>query len=101
MSAEHTTPDPRPTPEEFLAEVANAGPGWSEKYGGPMGVVALCGDLQEQLARESERVAAVRVAAYQELLKTRSGNNVAAMFGVSKQAISKAVRANGWKGATW
>lgn len=91
----------RPTPEEFLERVASAEPGWADQYGGPTGIVTLCADLQEQIARQSEQIAAVRVAAIQELLKTRSGANLAATFGVSKAAISKATRANTWEGATW
>lgn len=102
MTAEEPSAPARLTPEAFLAEVSSAQPGWSDKHGGLTGIVTLCADLQEQLARQSEQVAAVRVAAIQELLKTRSGTNVAATFGVSKPAISKAARAtNSWKGAIW
>lgn len=101
MTAEQTSTGPCPTPQEFLAEVATAEPGWADRHGGPTGIVTLCADLQEQIARQSEQIAAVRVAAIQELLKTRSGTNVAATFGVSKAAISKTSRANTWKGATW
>lgn len=101
MSLDHATPVKHPTPEKFLERVAHAEPGWADQYGGPAGIVTLCADLQEQINRESEQIAAVRVAAMKELLKSRSGADLAATFGVSKAAISKATRANAWEGATW
>lgn len=90
-----------PTPQEFLAEVSAAEPGWSERYGGPMGVSTYCAALQAELARQSELIAAVRVAAIQQMLKTHSGVEVAKTFNVSKSAISKASKAPAWKEATW
>lgn len=90
-----------PSPEQFLAEVAAADPGWSEKHGGPMGVVGLCGALQQRISEQSEAIAAVRVAAILELLKEYSGVELAAAFGVSKAAISKATKANVWRDAQW
>lgn len=90
-----------PTPEEFLREVGAAEPGWAEKYGGPLGVAARCAGLQAELSRQSEQIAAVRVAAIQELLKTHSGIEVAASLGVSKSAISKAIKSNVWEDPTW
>lgn len=101
MSLDHTTPVKHPSPEEFLEHVANAEPGWADQYGGPEGIVTLCAHLQEQINRESEQIAAVRVAAIKKLLTSRSGADLAATFGVSKAAISKAARANTWEGATW
>ena len=89
------------SPEMFLAQVADAEPGWSVEHGGPGGVVVLCAALQEQLMTQSEQIAAVRVAAIRELLKTRSGREVAAMFGVSPAAISKANNGPAWAGAAW
>lgn len=96
-----TPADRPPKPHEFLDDVAQAEPGWSQRHGGPTGVVATCAALQEELAAQSEAIAAVRVAAIQELLKTHSGVELARMFGVSKTAISKATRANTWKEPTW
>lgn len=89
------------SPEQFLAEVAAADPGWSERYGGPMGVVGHCGALQQRISEQSEAIAAVRVAAILELLKDYSGVELAAALGVSKAAISKATKANVWKEAQW
>lgn len=101
MTTERAPTDNRPTPETFLEQLAHAEPGWSDEHGGLIGVVTLCADLQTQIARQSEQIAAVRVAAIQELLKTRSGSDLAATFGVSKAAISKAARATSWEGVTW
>ena len=81
--------------------MAAATPGWSEKYGGPLGVAARCAGLQAELNRQSEQIAAVRVAAVQELLKTEPGINVAASLGVSKSAISKASMSSSWKDPRW
>lgn len=90
-----------PSPEAFLAEVNAADSGWSEKYGGPLGVAARSAALQAELSRQSEMIAAVRVAAIQELLKSRSGVEVAALLGVSKSAISKAAKSPAWKDPAW
>lgn len=90
-----------PAPHEFLATALRAEPGWSDTYGGPAGVAALCAALQSQVAEQSEAIAAVRVAAIQELLKTFSGVEVAAMFGISKNAISKLSRSAAWEDPTW
>lgn len=95
------TYDGNPSPEEFLAEVQAAEPGWSEKFGGPLGVAARSAALQAELSRQSEMIAAVRVAAIQELLKTQAGIEVAASLGVSKSAISKATKSPTWKDPTW
>ncbi|MCZ4326703.1 hypothetical protein [Brachybacterium paraconglomeratum] len=84
-----------------MAQVREAEDGWSTTYGGPVGVAALCSALQIQLAEQSEAIAAVRVAAIRELLKDHSGVEVAAMFGVSKTAISKTNRARTWEDPTW
>lgn len=101
MDTENGTRPEVTTPAAFLTLVGEAEPGWSDQLGGPTGVVALCGALQEQLMSQSERIAAVRVAAIRELLKTHSGREVAAMFGVSPAAISKSNRGTSWEGATW
>lgn len=89
------------TPAEFLAEVAAAQPGWSQQHGGPYGVARMTVDLQRQVARMSEEIAAVRAAALQELLAMQSLATVAADLGISKQAASKASRAPSWKDPTW
>lgn len=96
-----SSPAPQPTPQEFLDALQAPSEGWSDAYGGPAGVAALCPGLQEQLSRQSEQIAAVRVAAIRELLKTRSGVEVAAMFGVSPSAISKINRSPIWENPTW
>jgi len=91
----------RPTPEQFLAELTNLRAGWADQHGGPAGVAALCSALQTDLARQSEQIAAVRVAAIHELLKTHSGVEVAAMFNISKAAISKIAKSAAWEAPTW
>lgn len=101
MEIPHEAPTRNPSPEAFLAETAAAEPGWSDKYGGPLGVAARSAALQSELSRQSELVAAVRVAAIQELLKTHTGIEVAAALGVSKSAISKATKSPAWKEPTW
>jgi hypothetical protein len=101
MDTDNDSPSQRLTPDIFLSQVADAEPGWSDRYGGPAGVVTLCAGLQERLMDQSEQIAAVRVAAIRELLKTHSGREVAAMFAVSPAAISKANNAAAWGGATW
>lgn len=90
-----------PTPDEFLTEIAEATPGWSENYGGPHGVIALCGLLQQRIAEQSEAIAAVRVAAIRELLRDHTGVEVAASLGVSSAAISKTMKADAWEDAQW
>lgn len=89
------------TPESFLIQASVAEPGWSDQHGGPVGIVALCGALQRQLMSQSEQVAAIRVAAMQKLLETHSGREVAAMFGISPSAVSKAIRGDSWEDPTW
>lgn len=90
-----------PTPEEFLSLVAESEAGWSEQYGGPLGIAALCASLQLEISRMSEQIASIRVAAIQELLKERSGIEVAAFLGVTPAAISRANKSNAWKDSTW
>lgn len=91
----------RVTPQEFLAQVAAAEPGWSQQHGGPLGIAAMCADLQAQLVEQSEAIAAVRTAAIQQELTHRSGVQLANLLGVSKTAISKATRSNSWKDPLW
>lgn len=100
MESDTTTESP-PSPEQLLLEAANAHPGWSHHHGGPEGVATLCSQLQTQLARQSEQIAAIRVAAIRELLKTRPGVEVAALLGISKSAVSKTHKAPAWKEPTW
>jgi hypothetical protein len=90
-----------PSPEEFLREINEAEPGWSEKYGGPLGVAALCASLQLQISQISEQIADIRVAGIQEGLKGRSGIEVAAYLGVTPSAISRANKSSGWKDSRW
>lgn len=101
MESDNPAPDKAVSPEQFLRLVDDAEPGWSDRFGGPTGIAAECGRLQAELMAQSERIAQIRAAALQELLKTRSGTQVAAMFGVSKNAIGKASKANAWKDAKW
>lgn len=89
------------TPQDFIEQANNASPGWSEQYGGPMGVAALAAALQEQLSKQSKFIAEVRAAAIQEELKTRPGTELAKAFGISKAAISRISTLPSWKGGTW
>lgn len=95
------TEDATHSPETFLAEVEHLQPGWSDTYGGPEGVATLCADLQTELVRQSEKIAAIRNAAIRQMLTTRSGVEVAKTLGVSKSAISKSLKSTPWKDATW
>ena len=96
-----TTQGTGTTPADFLTQIVNATPGWSDQYGGPAGIATLCHDLQQQLMDQSESIAAIRVAAINELLKTHSGTQVAAMFGVTRSAISKAAKSSYWEVTSW
>lgn len=95
------TPPRTPAPHEFLRHIEHPEPGWSEAYGGPQGVAALCADLQAELIRQSEQIASVRVAAIRQMLTTRTGVDVAHTLGVSKSAISKSLKNTPWKDAQW
>lgn len=88
-------------PITFVDQVAHATPGWSDKHGGPEGVALLCSDMQQQITELSETIAAIRVAAVQELLKTKSGVEVSKTLGISKAAISKINRNQAWEESTW
>lgn len=90
-----------PTPEAFLREASTAQEGWSQAYGGPLGVAKYCADLQAQLARQSEQIAAIRVAAIRQMLTTNTGVAVARDLGVSKAAISKSLKTSPWENSTW
>lgn len=95
------TTDATHSPEEFLALIEQVEPGWSDEYGGPEGIAALCAELQTELVRQSEKIAAIRVAAIRQMLTNRSGVEVAEALGVSKSAISKSLKNTPWKDATW
>ena len=82
----------------LLADASEPCDGWSDQYGGPEGVATLAFELQENLRRQSQHLAALRAAAIRELLRTRSLAEVGRMLGISKQAVSKASRAQGWDG---
>lgn len=92
---------PTPTPAEFLDEVADPTPGWSKKYGGRLGIIALCGALQQEIALQSKAVAAVRTAAIHDLLNEMSGKDLAEALSVSKTSISKSTKADAWKDPQW
>lgn len=94
-------PDLNPDPAEFLDEVANPTPGWSQKYGGRLGIIALCGSLQQKIALQSKTVAAVRTAAIQDLLSEMSGKDLAEALSVSKTSISKSTKADAWEDPQW
>lgn len=90
-----------PLPGEFLRQVATAHPGWSAPYGGPEGVARATLTMQDVLKVQASELAAVRAAAIEELLTTRSLSEVARMLGVSKQAVSKSVRSPRWSDPRW
>lgn len=90
-----------PAPHEFLATTRNAEPGWSTPYGGPEGIARLCAELQTELVRQSEQIAAIRTAAIRQLLTTRSGVDVAHTLDISKSAVSKSLKNTPWENPTW
>lgn len=98
---ETDAPPKTASPEAFLAEIEHAEPGWSEVYGGPQGVAAHVAELQAEVFRTSEKLAAIRVAAIRQMLTTQSGVEVAAELGISKSAVSKSLKNTPWKDATW
>ncbi|MGO0576462.1 hypothetical protein [Ornithinimicrobium panacihumi] len=53
------------------------------------------------LKMQAQELAGVRAAAIQELLMTQSLAEVARRLGVSKQAVSKAARAQTWWDPRW
>ena len=98
---ETDSPSRTVSPEEFLAEIERAEPGWSDAYGGPQGVATHVAELQAEVFRISEKLAAIRVAAIRQMLTTQSGVEVANTLGVSKSAVSKSLKNNPWKEAVW
>lgn len=96
------TPPSRPGPAAFLEAVQAAHPGWSARYGGPDGIIALTGLLLEDLAEQSRIIAAVRTAAIREQLATEPGAVIARRHHLSRQAIHRAANAaRTWEGETW
>lgn len=83
----------RPTPEQFLREIADPAPGWSARYGGPDGVIALTARLLDDIADMSTAVAAIRTTAIQEEMRADSATNIARRHGISRQAVQKAATA--------
>lgn len=87
---------------EFWHEANTAGPGWSQAYGGPDGVIALTGDLLETLAAQSLLIASLRTAAIREQLRTEAATTIAARHHISRQAVTKAAKADrAWEGGIW
>lgn len=75
------------TPEDFLTGIDRTEPGWSDRFGGLVGVAALCAKLNADLVAQSEEIARVRAAAINELLKAHSGAQVGAMLGLSRASV--------------
>lgn len=75
--------------DEFLAVVEDARQGWSAQWGGPKGVARHCGKFFDELRAVQARISDIRAAAVDEMLRTRSGGEVAGLLGVSKSALSK------------
>lgn len=89
------------SPQQFL-HLASAGePGWSQRYGGTLGVAQLAVRMQQQLAHQSEQISAIRAAAVKHQLKTRSGADLAREMGVSKTAVSRMARSQEREEITW
>lgn len=80
------------TPERFLAAAKEMEQNWSTQFGGPEGIARLAVELQAALAAQQQAVSEIRGAAVDELLQTRSLSEVAAMLGISRQAVSKIAR---------
>jgi hypothetical protein len=99
---EKTRPgDPHTSPEAFLAALETQPEGWSEDFGGPEGVARLMTEHQQRLGEQSARLAEVRNSAVTEMLKTRSGAEVARTFGLSRSLISKLATGSKWEDARW
>ena len=91
-----------PTDPTTLIETATTGqPGWSDAYGGPLGVAQAAVAAQEELKSLASVVAGLRAAAIQEALTTRSVADVAKDLGVSRQAVYIASRAPLLHVRTW
>lgn len=78
-----------PTPQDLINDLKNPQPGWSQKYGGPEGIITHTKNLQQELAQQSQTIAALRTTALQELLKTKTGAEVARDYGLTRSAITK------------
>lgn len=90
-----------PTPADLIAAATSGQPGWSEPWGGPMGVARAAVAAQEQLNDLSQQIAALRAAALQHELEHRSLAEVARELDVTKQALSRASRADRLPIQTW
>lgn len=96
-----TIPDWALDPSEFVRRLSNLPEGWSEEFGGPLGVARHTVTLQQRQAQNSEAIASVRAAAIDEAARTMSGYEIVQALGISRQAVEKARRRTKWRDARW
>ncbi len=72
---------------DALYAAAADGPGWTERFGGPLAVALLAAEVSALAAHLSARAAGVRASAVEELLDEYSAIAVAAQLGVSRQKV--------------
>lgn len=80
-------------PYELLNLLHHAGqPGWSDQWGGPLGIAKAAGAAQGTLRAQAALLARLRAAAIQEALTSQSLAEVARELGISRQAVHQAAR---------
>lgn len=90
------------TPEQFLNQLDNLPPGWSEEEGGLLEVVKKLGAFQTTLTEQSKTIAAIRTSAINELLKAQSGAAIGRELGLNRASISRLAKAKeGWSNPKW
>ncbi|MFW0120223.1 hypothetical protein ACN08Y_09955 [Rothia sp. P5764] len=89
------------TPEQFLEQLDKLPPGWAETEGGLLEVVKRLGQFQDELNNQSQQIAAVRAAAVTQLLKSKSGAEIARELGLGRANISRLSKAQKWSNPTW
>ena len=89
------------TPEQFLNQLEHLPPGWSEEEGGLIEVIKRLGDFQEELNSQSKQIAAIRAAAVAQLLKSKSGADIARELDLGRANISRLSKAPKWSNPQW
>ncbi|MEU7993587.1 hypothetical protein [Rothia amarae] len=89
------------TPEQFLKQLDHLPPGWAEEEGGLIEVIKRLGTFQEDLNEQSKKIAAIRAAAVAQLLKSRSGADIARELDLGRANISRLSKAPKWSNPQW
>ncbi|MFT4187344.1 MAG: hypothetical protein QM621_02025 [Aeromicrobium sp.] len=82
-----------------LQRVVDAQPAWPADLDDPLVIAKLTDELRDQLQRQSAQLAAIRSRALHEPLKTRSRSEVGRLLGISRQAVTKAIKVPPMQGA--